>query len=534
MKLIESLGYHKAIYSPLMQQLLQNDASLKSFHNGLVSIPAATRAASKRAASFDQSKRNTLVDVLHKQYKHLDPDAKTRTQIDALLAPNAVTITTGHQLNILTGPLYFWYKILDVINLAARIQDADNKHQYVPVFWMASEDHDFEEINHFFLGEQKVRWEATASGAVGRMHTTGLETVLKTLTPYYTGTDQAKELLTLFSECYLQEDTLANSTRRLVHQLFGAHGIVVIDGDEAALKSLFAPVLKDEVSKNITQTAVHKTNNSLKKTIKVFKPQVNPRAINVFYLFDNKRLRITKNKEDFGTTENPAKWTLKSLCEEIQKHPERFSPNALMRPLYQECALPNIAYVGGGGELAYWLQLKTAFVAFDIPYPLLKHRSTVLLMYKKQVKKCNKLNLPIADLFLPTAAFINKRVRQISDINIDFSSQRELLKDNFKAFHGLASQTDKSFLGAVEAQEKKQLKGLDNLEKRLLKAQRKKLQDEVVRATGIKNDLFPNNKLQERTAHFSSFVTGDGLVYFTAKLKAVLAKAKNGLSVIQI
>ena len=122
----------------------------------------------------------------------------------------------------------------------------------------------------------------------------------------------------------------------------------------------------------------------------------------------------------------------------------------------------------------------------------------------------------------------------ISDIDIDFSSQRELLKDNFKAFHSLASQTDKSFLGAVEAQEKKQLKGLDNLEKRLLKAQRKKLQDEVVRATDIKNDLFPNNKLQERTAHFSSFVTGHGLVYFTAKLKEALSTAKNGLSVIQI
>jgi bacillithiol biosynthesis cysteine-adding enzyme BshC len=534
MKLIESLGYHKEVYSPLMQQLLQNDASLKPFHNGLVSTPVATRAASKRAASFDQSKRNTLVDVLHKQYKHLDPDAKTRTQIDALSAPNTVTITTGHQLNVFTGPLYFWYKILDVINLAARIQDADNKHQYVPVFWMASEDHDFEEINHFFLGEQKVRWEATASGAVGRMPTTGLETVLKTLTPYYTSTDQGKELLALFSECYLQEDSLANATRRLVHQLFGTHGIVVIDGDDTALKSLFAPVLQAEVSKNITQTAVHKTNNSLKKSIKGFKPQVNPRAINVFYLFDNKRLRITKDEDDFGTTENPATWTLQSLCEEIQKYPERFSPNALMRPLYQESVLPNIAYVGGGGELAYWLQLKTAFEAFDIPYPLLQHRTTVLLMSEKQVKKCNKLHLPIADLFLPTAAFINKRVRQISDIDIDFSSQRELLKDNFKAFYHLASLTDKSFLGAVEAQEKKQLKGLDKLENRLLKAQRKKLQDEVVRATDIRNDLFPNDRLQERTAHFSAFVLDAGLANFTNELKATLSTASNGLAIIQI
>jgi bacillithiol biosynthesis cysteine-adding enzyme BshC len=308
----------------------------------------------------------------------------------------------------------------------------------------------------------------------------------------------------------------------------------VIDGDDTALKSLFAPVLQAEVSKNITQTAVHKTNNSLKKSIKGFKPQVNPRAINVFYLFDNKRLRITKDEDDFGTTENPATWTLQSLCEEIQKYPERFSPNALMRPLYQESVLPNIAYVGGGGELAYWLQLKTAFEAFDIPYPLLQHRTTVLLMSEKQVKKCNKLHLPIADLFLPTAAFINKRVRQISDIDIDFSSQRELLKDNFKAFYHLASLTDKSFLGAVEAQEKKQLKGLDKLENRLLKAQRKKLQDEVVRATDIRNDLFPNDRLQERTAHFSAFVLDAGLANFTNELKATLSTASNGLAIIQI
>jgi bacillithiol biosynthesis cysteine-adding enzyme BshC len=534
MKLIESLGYHKGVYSLLMQQLLQNDPSLKPYHEGLVSTPAATQAASKRAASFDQSKRNTLVEVLHKQYEHLDPGAKTRAQIDALSAPNAVSITTGHQLNVFTGPLYFWYKILDVINMAACIHDADDKHQYVPIFWMASEDHDFEEINHFFLGEQKVRWEAATTGAVGRIPTTGLKAVLETLTPYYTGTNQGKELLALFAECYLQEDTLANATRRLVHQLFGAHGIVVIDGDDAALKSLFTPVLQAEVSKQITQKAVHKTNSSLYKAVKNFKPQVNPRPINVFYLFDNKRLRITKDENGFGTTENPAKWTLQSLCEEIQKHPERFSPNALMRPLYQESVLPNIAYVGGGGELAYWLQLKNTFEAFDIPYPLLHHRTTALLMSEKQVKKCNRLQLPTTDLFLPTAAFINKRVRQISDIDIDFSSQRKLLKDNFNTFHRLASLTDKSFLGAVEAQEKKQLKGLDKLENRLLKAQRKKLQDEVVRATDIRNALFPNNRLQERTAHFSDFVLDAGLANFTNNLKATLATASNGLAIIQI
>ncbi len=534
MKLIESLGYHTGFYAPLMQQLLHNDPALKPFYTGLVSTTVANKAASNRATSFDQSKRNILVEVLHKQYEHLAPDDKTGAQIDALSAPNTVTITTGHQLNLFTGPLYFWYKILDVINRAAAMQKADSKHQYVPVFWMASEDHDFEEINHFFLGEQKVRWEAVAAGAVGRMPTTGLDAVLDELTPYWNSTDQGKELLALFADCYMKEGTLAKATRRLVYQLFGADGVIVVDGDDATLKSLFVPVLKAEVSEKITHKSVTQTNSALEKVVKNFKPQVNPREINLFYLFDDKRLRITTDANLFGTTENPSKWTLQSLCEEIEKYPKRFSPNALMRPLYQECVLPNVAYIGGGGELAYWLQLKTTFETLDIPYPLLQHRTTVLLMSEKQVKKCNKLNLPIADLFLTTATFINKRVRQISDIDIDFSSQRALLKDNFKAFHDLASQTDKSFLGAVEAQEKKQLKGLDKLENRLLKAQRKKLQDEVVRATDIRNDLFPNNRLQERTAHFSAFVSETDIANFTAELKTTLSMAENGLVVIQI
>ena len=284
MKLIESLGYHRGVYAPLMQQLLRNDPALKSFHRGLVSTKAATKVASNRATSFDQSKRNTLVEVLHKQYEHLAPDSKTRAQIDALSASNAVTITTGHQLNLFTGPLYFWYKILDVINGAAAMQQADDKHQYVPVFWMASEDHDFEEINHFFLGEQKVRWEAAASGAVGRMPTAGLDAVLDELTPYWNSSDQAKELLALFAECYLQEGTLAKATRRLVHQLFGADGIIVVDGDDAALKSLFVPVFKAEVSEQCTNKAVTQTNTALKKLVKDFKPQVNPREINLSFV----------------------------------------------------------------------------------------------------------------------------------------------------------------------------------------------------------------------------------------------------------
>ena len=516
-----------------MQRLLQSDKALLPFHNGLVSTSEVQQIAQNRVVSFPKENRKILVDVIQNQYKHLAQKDKFTTNLNLLKKPNTVTITTGHQLNIFTGPLFFWYKILDVINTAERLQKADSSHHYVPVFWMASEDHDFEEINHFFLGEQKVRWDTQSGGPVGRMRTENLHELYSQLEPYWSKNPHGKELLKLFADCYLQEDNLANATLKLVHQLFGKYGLIVVDGDDHALKSLFSPIITKELWEQSIHKSVVKTDTALSKAIPNYKPQVNPREINLFYLLDDKRTRIVKKGKNYTTAEEEYNWDISALEAEIHNHPERFSPNALMRPLYQECVLPNIAYVGGGGELSYWLQLKAAFEVFEVPYPLLQLRSSLLLMSEKQVKKCTKLKLPLQDLFLPKASFINKRVRQISDIDIDFSTQRNELLRQFEDLKALAKQTDASFLGAVNAQEKKQLKGLDKLEKRLLKAQRIKLQDEIIRVTDIRNALFPNDKLQERIAHFSSVLTDKTVEKFTDDLKNVLKTTANGLHVVQ-
>lgn len=194
--------------------------------------------------------------------------------------------------------------------------------------------------------------------------------------------------------------------------------------------------------------------------------------------------------------------------------PECFSPNVIMRPLFQEVILPNLCYIGGGGEMAYWFQLKENFEAQDVIFPILLLRNSVLIRSEKQHKKQQKLNVSDTELFLNREPFINKRVRQISNIDIDFSEQIQHLENQFKDLYDLANKTDKSFLGAVSAQEKKQIKGLKHLEKRLLKAQKKKLVDEVQRATDLQAQLFPNNSLQERTTNFSELYLefGDRLI----------------------
>src|SRR5690606_30409431 len=179
-----------------------------------------------------------------------------------------------------------------------------------------------------------------------------------------------------------------------------------------------------------------------------------------------------------------------------------------------EVILPNLCYSGGCGELAYWFQLKDYFNKVEVPFPILLLRNSVLLVPKMLSKKLQKLNVSIDDLFLPQHELITKHTEKISKIDIDFSKQKEFLKQQFKDLYELAKQTDASFLGAVGAQEKKQINGLDNLEKRLLKAQKRNLSDELDRVKNIQNQLFPNQSLQERQLNFSEFYLeyGEGLL----------------------
>lgn len=209
----------------------------------------------------------------------------------------------------------------------------------------------------------------------------------------------------------------------------------------------------------------------------------------------------------------------------MEAHPERFSPNVIARPLYQEVILPNLCYIGGGGELAYWLELGDYFNAMDITFPMLLLRNSALVITKKQSGKIKKLDVSMADLFLKQNSLINKKIRQISEIDIDFSPQKKLLEEQFDHLYNLAQMTDKSFIGAVKAQEVKQKKGLDHLEKRLLKAQKRKLKDHVDRLTELQDQLFPNYALQERQLNFSELYLAYG--------PDLVPKLKNALDPLQ-
>ncbi|PVW14609.1 bacillithiol biosynthesis cysteine-adding enzyme BshC [Marixanthomonas spongiae] len=452
---------------------------------------------------FSQESRELLVTALKKQYSNVDASTTTRDNIQALADTNTFTITTGHQLNLFTGPLYFLYKIFSVINLSEKLNKEHPEHHFVPVYWMASEDHDFDEINYFNFKRQKIQWNREASGAVGELNTQGLEEVLKTVEHTFGASENAQFLNTLFAEAYTKHNTLTEATRYLANQLFKEYGLVIVDGNDALLKKAFIPYAERELKENLSYKNVTETTEKLIDL--GYAEQVHPREINLFYLNENLRERIIERDGRFFVDETELSFSKEEILKELENHPERFSPNALLRPLFQEVILPNLCYVGGGGELAYWFQLKDYFDAVQVPFPMLLLRNSVLLLPFKLSEKLKKLDVTVEELFLKQHELKTKHTRRISEIDIDFSQQREHLQKQFKELYTLAKKTDASFIGAVAAQEKKQLNGLDHLEKRLLKAQKRKLADELERLTAIQDALFPNQSLQERTKNFSEF-----------------------------
>ncbi|MGM5470751.1 bacillithiol biosynthesis cysteine-adding enzyme BshC [Flavobacteriaceae bacterium LMO-SS05] len=501
-------------FSSLICDYLEESKPLKTFYNRFPNLENFKDQIHEKRLSVQAQSRTVLVSSLKAQYKNFEASKLTNQHIESLKLENTFTITTGHQLNIFTGPLYFLYKIISTLNLCKQLKAAYPEYNFVPIYWMATEDHDFDEINYFNFSGKKIQWTKSASGAVGALDLNGMDEVFKVFANQLNHTENAEDLKQLFKKAYLEHQNLADAMRYLVNELFKDYGLVILDGDDKELKRLYSPYMEDELVNQTAFKLVSETNRHLNNVASNYKIQVNPREINLFYLRENLRERLVESDGIYSVFGTKITWNKSELLKELHEFPERFSPNVILRPLYQEVVLPNLCYIGGGGELAYWLQLKSNFEANKVTFPILLLRNSVVLVSAKQKEKLKKLDLSVRDLFLKQESLITKVTKQVSKIKIDFSSQKELLNQQFKDLYTLAEQTDKSFKGAVAAQERKQINGLEHLEKRLLKAQKRKLNDLLERVVQLQNELFPHQSLQERTANFSEFYFeyGSGIV----------------------
>ena len=494
-------------FSKIITDYLDKTETTKSFYNNFPDQSGFKKQIEEKQHSFNITTRKTLVKALQEQYKGFTISELTEGNIAQLSSEKTFTITTGHQLNLFTGPLYFLYKIIATINLCVELKSKFPSYNFVPIYWMATEDHDFEEINYFNFKGKKVSWNSNQTGAVGRFSTDGLADVLDVFSAEIGNSKNANYLKELFKKGYLEHKTLAEATRFIANELFADQGLVILDGDDVNLKKEFIPFVKEELQKQTSFKAVSKTVEKLEEHYKI---QVNPREINLFYLGDNFRERIIYENSLYKVNNTKISFTKDEILAEVDKNPKAFSPNVIMRPLYQEVILPNLCYIGGGGELAYWFELKHYFETLQIPFPILLLRNSVQIVSQKQAGKLEKLAISTEEIFLKQNELINKKVIKNAEIEVDFKDKIAFLKQQFNDLKETAVKTDKTFLNAVNAQETKQIQGLQTLEKRLLKAEKRRQADLVNRITILQNEILPNQSLEERHRNFSEFYLAHG------------------------
>ncbi|NIJ51188.1 bacillithiol biosynthesis cysteine-adding enzyme BshC [Dyadobacter arcticus] len=479
-------------FPALLLDYLDQKPGLEEFYSVYPTLQNA-REAILNKEGFDPEKRKTLVDVLTKQYLGLPylPD------FSILLEENTFTVTTGHQLNIFTGPLYIIYKIVTTINLAKALKEAYPEYNFVPVYWMASEDHDFEEIASFHLFGQTHKWTGEHQGAVGRLNPRDLESILK----------QLPDKPLLFAKAYLENETLANAVRCYMHELFGQYGLISIDADHADLKRHFLPVIYEELTGSVSEKLVTTTTTKLNSL--GYHTPLHAREINLFYLDDNLRERITKEGETYRVLNTDIAFSEKEILELANNHPEYFSPNVILRPLYEEIILPNLAYIGGPSEVPYWMQLKGVFDHFQVPFPMLMPRNFALYLSGHQCKKAQKLKINFKDLFLDEIALRKRFVEKNTDHILSLEDQKITFNQVFEEILAKAVAIDQTMLGAVKAEQTRLFNSLKHLEKRIAKAEERNYESEIDQLLGLKNKLFPNGIAQERYDNLLNFYIND-------------------------
>lgn len=500
---------HSAFFSPLIRDYLLEKEAVRDLYNRFPSLENFKAQLEEKASNYPFAYREILANALTEQYQNCQADAATVKNIACLREKNTFTITTGHQLNIGTGPLYFIYKIFSTINLCKQLQETYPDNQFVPVYWMATEDHDLVEINHLVVKNKKVVWQKEGAGAVGRLSTEGMEAVINEIKNLLGNTAGATELIELFSNSYLTSTTLADATRKLVNALFGSYGLVIVDGDDPILKSLFIPQLHAELHTQFSAAAVRETITKMQ----VYKIQVNPREINLFYLDEQLRERIILENGRYKVLNTTLEFSAEELQKLVQDQPEKFSPNVLLRPLYQEVILPNLCYIGGGGELAYWLELKALFAKAQISFPMVLLRNSVVIASEKTKVKLAKTPLVWEDLFKTPDEIIRLYLAKTTTPTLDFTKLNQQLVQQFSYLHQQAAVTHPSFLSMLKAQETKQLKGLAAMEKRFYRAEVKTNQERINQLLAIQNEVFPNQKLLERTTNFADYYSVYGRLF---------------------
>lgn len=482
---------------------------------------------SKEVIANYQVDRENLADILTAENEKYDVGSKTLVNINKLREKDCVAVLTGQQAGLFSGASYSIYKALSAIKLADDLSKKGIKA--VPIFWIASEDHDFEEISQTYFVDKDDNFANISNqpkqfqdgSPIGFIDLD--EHILDSINEFVGNfsktefTDQIQELL---NKTYQSQESFSVAFGKLLAQIFMDFGLIFVSPLNEDLRRLCTPIYHAAIQNSEAITDSLFQRNSELKTAEYHSQVLVEEDFFPFFYIDEKRkrhsLRFDKNSTKIKTQKAEFEFTKGELLEFAAQNPEKLSPNALMRPIVQDFLFPTICYFGGGAEIAYFAQNSVIYQILHRPITPIRHRSSFTIIQGKNRRTLDKFNLSFTDLFKGKEKILAKIVEKFINPEASkvFDESEEIITTQLDKLNQILITSEPTLSDNLATRQKKILWHLKTLRTKFHQAET--LKNEVInrQMESLFTNNLPHNALQERYFNILFFMNiyGENLI----------------------
>lgn len=483
--------------------------------------------------------REEVATLLAEQQRHYAPSPKTLENIERLRNPKTVAILTGQQVGLFSGSLYTIYKTASAIALAKRYKHEFPDYDFVPIFWLEAEDHDYDEVSSVTIlvgNETKTLCYDEKNYAERKMlgrtrFSEGIEPFVNEVLSLLPTSDFKEELASLIQTSYKQGETFLTAFAKFMGALFKDDGLVFLSSDDAKFKSLVKDVFIKEFE-TFPKNSEEVIAQSARLEDEGYEAQAKVKPINFYWIDEQgKRWRLEASNEKYFQLKPSREEVLKTvLMETVYNAPEKLSPNVILRPIVQDKALPTLAYVAGPSEVAYWAQLKRAYQFFNVNMPLVVPRASLTVVEQKISKVFEKFGSEFRtaryeQFFSKKESLLKEYIATHSEINLDriFENVEAEVKASMKTLEESLRRLDPSLLQTMETAQGKMLFQLSHLKEKAFRAQKQKQSEFLNQMEKCEANLLPLGKLQERALNVIYFLNKYGFSFIRTVQEAIEA-----------
>ncbi|MBI3787651.1 MAG: bacillithiol biosynthesis cysteine-adding enzyme BshC [Ignavibacteriales bacterium] len=511
-------------FSSLFLDYVNDYAKLQEFYNGNFQSDNDWKSVIQKVVERPLD-RSSIVQILTNQNRNFHCGVRTLAHIDSLLNDNTVAVVTGQQVGLFTGPLYTIYKTLTTLKLVEKLAKRFPEYNFVPIFWLEGEDHDYEEVSSINLintGNDVAKFEYQLGGnkpdknlgAVGTLEfDETIDTLFQNIDQALVQTEFKPKVLELFKTAYQKGMTFNRAFVHLMNVLLEDSGLVFLDPHDIEVKKLLAPLFKRELAETpkFCQLVIDQSAELEKR----YHAQIKPKSLNLFLFHHGGRFLLEPKPDGYGLKGTRQHLTKEQVQEFINNSPELFSPNVVLRPLCQDWLLPTVAYVAGPSEIAYFGQLKSLYQEVQIPFPIIYPRSSITIIEEKVEKVLNRYSLPLTEFFNDAEMIKEKVAAQISDVNVEelFGGTLASLRETLDAMQPAFQNIDPTLLGALDNANKKIISSIESLKEKTIAAQKRQHEVALRQIDKTANHVFPLANFQERELNVLYFLNKYGLEF---------------------